>query len=65
MPRVRVHADGAARVKAYRDRHSLKQMSVEIPADVLAQFEEFLKFKDLSKSEVVTKLIVSQLLRKR
>lgn len=38
---------------------------VEIPADVLAQFGEFLKFKDLSKSEVITKLIVSQLLRKR
>lgn len=65
MPRVRKYADGAARVKAYRERHSLKQLSVEIPVDVLAQFEEFLKFKDLSKSEVITKLIVSQLLRKR
>jgi len=38
---------------------------VEISAEVLRQFDEFLKFKDESKGDVIERLLKSQLLRKR
>jgi hypothetical protein len=65
MPRIKLHATSADRVKAHRERHSLKQMTIELPQDVFDQFEQYLKFKDLTKSQVITKLICTQILRKR
>lgn len=55
----------AARVAAYRARHDYIQLTVDIPVQTFLAFEEYLKFKDLTKRSVITKLIETQLLRKR
>ena len=65
MARKRIYESAAARVAAYRERHALVTLSVDIPRDVAEGFLAYLKFKDLTKSEVICKLIQSQLLRKR
>lgn len=65
MARPRIHASDADRVKAHREKHGVVALTFDIPQDVLAQFEEYLKFKDVKKSDVLVKLIKSQLLRKR
>jgi len=38
---------------------------VSLPGELLDEFEQFLKFKDLSKQAVIEKLLRTQLLRKR
>jgi hypothetical protein len=53
------------RVAAYRARHDYTQLTVDIPVQIFLAFEEYLKFKDLTKRSVITKLIETQLLRKR
>lgn len=60
-----VYADTAARVAAYRARNQLQVLHVELPRELIEQFEEFLKFKDITKREVIEKLLRTQLLRKR
>lgn len=60
-----VHANAAARVAAFRARNKLVTFSVDLPAHLVEQVEEFMKFKNLTKREVVEKLITTQLLRKR
>lgn len=63
--RPRLHASAAEKQAAHRARHELVAMTVELPADVVAAFNEYLKFKNLTKNEVITKLLKTQLLRKR
>lgn len=63
--RPRVHASGAERQAAYLARKDVKPLTVLLPADLHAEFEAWLKFKDLGKSAVIEKLIRTQLLRKR
>ncbi|MBC3917107.1 hypothetical protein H8L32_06440 [Undibacterium sp. CY18W] len=65
MPRAKQYENDAERVKAFRERKNLKTLCVQIPADLHQQFEEFLKFKNVTKSQIIEKLIRSQLLRKR
>ncbi len=65
MAREKIYENAAARVKAHRERNGLKQITFEVPLDVFNQFEEYLRFKDVTKSQVLTKLICSQILRKR
>lgn len=65
MARKRIYATDAERVKACRDRANVKTLCVSLPADLHTAFEEYLKFKGVSKSDVIAKLISSQLLRKR
>lgn len=65
MAREKIYATNADRAKAYRDRKNLKQLSVDLPADLIAQFNEWLKFKNQSKAAVIEKLLRTQLLRKR
>jgi len=65
MSRVRKHQDAAARVRAYRKQNVLVTLTVDLPADLVAGLNEYLRFKDLSKRAVIEKLIRSQLLRKR
>ena len=65
MARVRVYENSAARVAAYRVRHALVTLSVDIPRDISEAFEAYLKFKNLTKAAVITKLLRDQLLRKR
>ena len=65
MPRKKIHASPAARVAAYRERHALVTLSVDVPADLVVQLEAFMRFKNLTKAAVIEKLIRTQLLRKR
>jgi hypothetical protein len=65
MARKRLYESPAARVAAYRARHDLVTLSVDIPADLASQFADYLKFKNLTKASVIAKLLSSQLLRKR
>lgn len=55
----------AERKRLQRERAGRVTFTVELPEDLVDQFNEFLRFKDLTKSEVIEKLIRSQLLRKR
>lgn len=65
MARPKVYENDAARIKAFRDRKQLVTLTIDLPADVAKELDEFLKFKDLKKSDVIVKLIKTQLLRKR
>ena len=62
---MKKYINAAARVAAYRERHKLVTLSVDIPADCVDGLNEYLKFKGLTKSSVIEKLIRTQLLRKR
>lgn len=63
--RPRVHADAAARQRAYAERKGLAKMTVELPPDLLAEFEAWLLKKGERKSDVIVRLLRTQLLRKR
>lgn len=65
MARERIYETNAARVKACRERANLKTLNVQLPAELHERFEAYLKFKDVTKSDIIAKLITSQLLRKR
>lgn len=43
----------------------LTVLSVELPSELVEQLNDYLKFKGTTKSAVLTKLLTSQLLRKR
>lgn len=53
------------RQAAFRERHNLKSFTVNLPVELVDQFNEFLKFKDVKRDAVIEKLLRSQLLRKR
>jgi hypothetical protein len=65
MPRARKYANDAERVAAYRARHQLVTLSVDVPAEIVAGIEEYMRFKNLTKAAVIAKLVRTQLLRKR
>ena len=65
MARPRLYATDADRVKAHRERHDLQTLTVELPRELVEGFNEYLRFKDLTKNEVIAKLLKTQLLRKR
>lgn len=65
MPRARKYENDAARVAAHRARHQLVTLSVDVPAEIVAGIEEYMRFKNLTKAAVITKLVKTQLLRKR
>lgn len=65
MGRQRIHESDAARVAAHRAKKQCKVLTVELPDEVWARFNEYLQFKGVTKSAVIEKLITSQLLRKR
>ena len=65
MAREKIYENAAARVAAYRERNELVQLCVDIPRDVMEHLEDYMKFKNLTKREVLVKLINTQLLRKR
>jgi hypothetical protein len=65
MPRPRIHADAAARVRAHREKHDLVAVTIDLPRDLVSGLEEYLKFKNTTKNAVFAKLLQSQLLRKR
>lgn len=65
MPRKRIHADPAARVAAHRAKNDTVTLSVDLPRELVESLNEFMRFKNLTKVEVISKLLMSQLLRKR
>lgn len=58
-------AERKAAQRARQRESGVGQFTVDLPLDLIEQFDAFLKFKDLTKSEVLEKLIRTQLLRKR
>lgn len=65
MPRQRIHADPAARVAVHRSKNDTVTLSVDLPRELVESLNEFMRFKNLTKVEVISKLLRSQLLRKR
>lgn len=65
MPRKRIYESNAARVAAFRTRKGLVTLSVDIPKELVDGLESYMRFKDTTKAAVISKLINSQLLRKR
>ena len=65
MSTRRKYKTTAERVAAFRARHNLIAVTVDLPADVVDGLNEYLRFKGMTKSAVIAKLIRSQLLRKR
>jgi len=63
--RKAIHANAAARQRAYVARNGIVAMTVQLPETLHAQFMAWLKFKDKQQSAVVAHLIRTQLLRKR
>ncbi len=63
--RPAIHADAAARQRAYIARGEVVPMTVYLPKELHAQFMAWLKFKDKKTSAVVAHLVRTQLLRKR
>ncbi|WP_114973663.1 hypothetical protein [Rhodoferax ferrireducens] len=65
MPRKRIHADAAARTAAHRAKNDTVTLSVDLPRHLVESLDAFLRFKNVTKVEVISKLLISQLLRKR
>lgn len=65
MARQRIHINAAARTAAHRKAHALVTLSVDIPKGISDGLVEYMRFKNLTKAQVIVKLIQSQLLRKR
>jgi metal-responsive CopG/Arc/MetJ family transcriptional regulator len=65
MARPKLYENDAARVAAYRARQNLVTLTVDLPAEVVAGLDEYLKFKGVTKRQVIEKLLRTQLLRKR
>lgn len=63
--RPAIHADAAARQRAYVARNGIVTMTVQLPQALHADFMAWLKFKDKQQSAVIAHLIRTQLLRKR
>lgn len=58
----------AQRQKARRDRLKAEGagfLTVELPVEVLAALDRFVQFKDISKGEVVERVLRRELMRKR
>jgi hypothetical protein len=65
MARPRIYASDAERVAAFRARNNTVKFTVDIDADLVAGLDEYLRFKDKTKREVIEGLLRNQLLRKR
>ena len=65
MSRARRYENDAARVAAFRARNGLVTLSVDVSRDVAEALDQYLQFKDVTKSAVIEKLLRSQLFRKR
>jgi len=70
--RPRKHADAAARQAAYRERHGFVPVTVEMPEAVYAELCNFMARHSmnstgpaLTQSQMIVKLVATQLLRKR
>jgi hypothetical protein len=55
----------AARVAKYREKHGLAAMTVNVPAELLADFNAYLSKTGKARSDVVAHVLRTQVLRKR
>lgn len=65
MSRPRQYESAAERVAAYRERNRLVTVTLDLPVEVVDGLNDYLRFKDVTKGQVIAKLIRTQLLRKR
>ncbi|MGK5049872.1 hypothetical protein ACQ4WP_28900 [Janthinobacterium sp. GB4P2] len=63
--RPALHADPAARQRAYMARNGIVPMTVQLPEALHAEFMTWLTSKGKKQSTVIAHLIRTQLLRKR
>ncbi|WP_219137039.1 hypothetical protein [Janthinobacterium sp. UMAB-60] len=63
--RPALHADPAARQRAYMARNGIVPMTVQLPEALHAEFMTWLTSRRKKQSEVIAKLIRTQLLRPR
>lgn len=63
--RPRLYASAKERQEAYRQRNGIKLLTVELPVDVHGDFEAWLGKRGEKRGPVITRLIRTQLLRKR
>ena len=63
--RPALHADPAARQRAYMARNGIVPMTVQLPEALHAEFMTWLTSKGRKQSAVIEKLIRTQLLRTR
>jgi hypothetical protein len=65
MGRKKLYETAAEKQAAYRERNGLVSISVTLSKELHEDFKQWLVFKDKGESEVICKLIRTQLLRKR
>jgi hypothetical protein len=63
--RKRKYANDAEKQAAFRSRSGKSSMTVLLSPELLQAFNEYLKFKNVSKNDVIERLLTTQLLRKR
>lgn len=56
---------GAERMRKSREKRGIAPLAVELPLDVLAGVDRYRLGKDLTQSEVIEKVLRTQLLRPR
>lgn len=64
-PRQKKYATLAEKQAAYRARKGVTAITVALPEALAAEFRQWLAAKDKAPSEVIARLIQTQLLRKR
>lgn len=64
-PREKKYATAAEKQAAYRARKGVTPLTVQLPYAVAIEFKDWLEAKGKQPSAVITKLIQTQLLRKR
>jgi hypothetical protein len=62
---ARKYVSDAAKQAAYRARSNSVTLTVQVPFEVSYELDLYLKYRLESKSEVIVKLLRTQLLRKR
>jgi hypothetical protein len=63
-PKPTARDKARARAARFADKHG-QALTIHLPVEQLAAFEAYCQAKDRKKSAVISKLIASQLLRKR
>jgi hypothetical protein len=63
--RPALHADTAARQRAYMARKGIVALTVQLPEELNVELKTWLNSKNKKQSEVIAHLIRTQLLRKR
>lgn len=61
----KVYETRAEKQAAYRDRHNMQAVTIQLPRDLCTELGAYLKRTGKPKSETIAALIKSQLLRKR